>query len=113
MKIIIVAVLVAVAGDCFAAGLFGSRSRRRNNDETPRPPQYVPYEPRRITPPENPVHVEGYQNSQGTYVQPYRRTRPDNTRWNNYGTEGNTNPYTGRQGTRRPQGGGLFGGDDD
>lgn len=44
--------------------------------------------------------VNGYTRSNGTYVQPYERTAPDNTRSNNYSTQGNINPYTGQQGTK-------------
>ena len=48
------------------------------------------------------VHVDGYTRSNGTYVQPHMRTAPDNTTSNNYSTYGNTNPYTGKQGTHHP-----------
>lgn len=47
-------------------------------------------------------YVNGYQTKNGTYVAPYHRTTPDNTRSNNYGTQGNTNPYTGQAGTVNP-----------
>lgn len=46
--------------------------------------------------------VEGYMRRDGTYVQPSHRTTPDNSLHNNYSTQGNTNPYTGREGTRNP-----------
>lgn len=48
------------------------------------------------------VHVDGYTRSNGTYVQPHMRTAPDHTASNNYSTYGNTNPYTGKQGTHHP-----------
>ncbi len=54
------------------------------------------------------VNVNGYwrdSNHDGvkdTYVSPYTRTAPDDSRLNNYSTQGNTNPYTGRQGTESP-----------
>ena len=48
------------------------------------------------------VHVQGYTRSNGTYVQPYTRTAPDNTNLNNYSTQGNVNPYTGQAGTVQP-----------
>lgn len=48
------------------------------------------------------VHVNGYTRSNGTYVQPHMRSAPDNTTSNNYSTYGNTNPYTGQQGTHHP-----------
>lgn len=47
------------------------------------------------------VRVRGhYRPSTGTYVAPYNRTSPDRNPYNNYGTQGNYNPYTGRVGTR-------------
>lgn len=45
-------------------------------------------------------NVSGYTNSRGTYVQPYTRTTPNNTRNDNYSTVGNNNPYTGSAGTK-------------
>jgi hypothetical protein len=47
------------------------------------------------------VHVNGYYRSNGTYVQPYERSAPDNTVTNNYSYQGNTNPNTGEVGTNR------------
>lgn len=44
------------------------------------------------------VYVNGYYKSNGTYVNAYHRTSPDNTPNNNYGTAGNVNPYTGNNG---------------
>lgn len=44
--------------------------------------------------------VRGYSKKDGTYVQPYTKTSPDRTRNNNYSTRGNTNPYTGKAGTK-------------
>ena len=32
------------------------------------------------------VNVNGYYRSNGTYVQPYVRSSPDNVKWNNYGS---------------------------
>lgn len=51
-----------------------------------------------------PVHVNGYTKTDGTYVQPHYRTQADDTRTNNYSTQGNVNPYTGTEGTRDPYG---------
>lgn len=45
----------------------------------------------------------GYTTDRGTYVQPYRATNPNNTQYDNYGTRGNVNPYTGAVGTRSPR----------
>lgn len=48
------------------------------------------------------VYHEGYWRKDGTYVQPHYQTAPDQTRMNNYSTQGNTNPYTGQAGTVNP-----------
>ena len=39
-----------------------------------------------------------YKKSSGTYVQSYYRTSPNTTRYDNYSTKGNYNPYTGKKG---------------
>ena len=44
--------------------------------------------------------VNGYHRSDGTYVQGHYRSSPDNYRNNNWSTSGNSNPYTGKKGTR-------------
>lgn len=46
--------------------------------------------------------VQGYNRQDGTYVQPYTRSAPDNSYNNNYGVRGNTNPYSGQTGTASP-----------
>ena len=46
-------------------------------------------------------YVNGYTRSDGTYVQGYYRSSPDQYRYNNYSSQGNTNPYTGQAGTQR------------
>jgi hypothetical protein len=51
-------------------------------------------------PAQQPVIVNGYWRSNGTYVQPYYRTRPDGNFYNNWSTYPNVNPYTFQQGTR-------------
>jgi hypothetical protein len=45
-------------------------------------------------------YVKGYTAKNGTYVKPHRQTNPDRTQKNNYSTKGNTNPWTGKKGTR-------------
>ncbi|MEK1925050.1 MAG: hypothetical protein AAAB11_06330 [Rhizobium giardinii] len=45
--------------------------------------------------------VNGYTRSNGTYVQPHYRSAPNGSRYDNYSTSGNVNPYTGQAGTRR------------
>lgn len=46
------------------------------------------------------VRVKGYFRKDGTYVQPHTRTSPDGYKYNNYSSYGNTNPYTGKNGTK-------------
>ena len=47
------------------------------------------------------VHVRGYYRNDGTYVPPHYRSNPDERTDNNWSHIGNTNPYTGKRGTRR------------
>jgi hypothetical protein len=47
-------------------------------------------------------YVNGYTRSNGTYVQGYTRSTSDNSYNNNYEVKGNTNPYSGNEGTRTP-----------
>jgi hypothetical protein len=42
------------------------------------------------------TQVDGYWRKNGTYVQPYERTLPDQRLDNNYGYPGNYNPNTDR-----------------
>lgn len=48
------------------------------------------------------VGVRGSYRSNGTYVQPHYRSDPDSSRWNNWSTKGNYNPYTGKKGYVSP-----------
>lgn len=48
------------------------------------------------------TNVKGYTKKSGTYVAPHKRTAPNKTKMDNYSTKGNTNPYTGKAGTKRP-----------
>ena len=50
----------------------------------------------------NDVYVNGYYRNNGTYVEPYHRSAPDSSPYNNYSTQGNINPYTGARGTVNP-----------
>jgi hypothetical protein len=45
------------------------------------------------------VSVDGYYRKDGTYVQPHHRSDPNSTSNDNWSTKGNTNPYTGQEGT--------------
>ena len=48
------------------------------------------------------TYVRGYIRSDGSYVAPHYRSSPDSSRFNNYSTQGNVNPYTGQPGTVNP-----------
>lgn len=50
----------------------------------------------------SPVAVRSYVNSNGTFIQNHKRTLPNSTKFDNYSTKGNVNPYTGRSGTKNP-----------
>lgn len=47
-------------------------------------------------------YVRPHVNKNGTYVEGHMRTNPDSSRTNNYGSQGNVNPYTGQAGTVNP-----------
>ena len=44
----------------------------------------------------------GYMRKDGTYVQPHFKSSKNSTTLDNYSTKGNTNPYTGKKGTKKP-----------
>lgn len=55
------------------------------------------------TPAEATSRVRGYYKpSTGTYVQPYYRSSPNRSTFDNWSTRGNYNPYTGKSGTQSP-----------
>lgn len=43
-------------------------------------------------------YVNGYTRSDGTYVQGYYRSSPNSVKYDNYSSQGNSNPYTGNKG---------------
>jgi hypothetical protein len=43
------------------------------------------------------VRVRGYYR-QGYYVMPYYRSSPNSTKYDNWSTKGNINPFTGQKG---------------
>ena len=45
---------------------------------------------------------KGYIKKDGTYVAPSHATNPNKSKADNYSSKGNTNPYTGKEGTRDP-----------
>jgi hypothetical protein len=46
------------------------------------------------------VYVPGYTKTDGTRVKAHYRSDPDGNFNNNWSTKGNTNPYTGKEGTK-------------
>lgn len=48
------------------------------------------------------TYVQPYVRSDGTVVQGHYRSAPDRNPYNNYGTQGNVNPYTGQAGHTNP-----------
>ena len=47
------------------------------------------------------TYVNGYTRQNGTYVQPHYQAAPNQYRYDNYSSQGNVNPYTGKAGTQR------------
>lgn len=45
------------------------------------------------------TYVKPYIRKDGTFVNGYYRTAPNSNRSDNYSTQGNYNPYTGKRGT--------------
>jgi hypothetical protein len=46
--------------------------------------------------------VHGYTKKDGTYVAGYKRTTENHSKFDNWSTKGNVNPYTGKAGTKDP-----------
>lgn len=44
--------------------------------------------------------VSGYSKKDGSYVAPHQRSTRDSTKDNNWTTKPNTNPYTGKEGSK-------------
>jgi hypothetical protein len=48
------------------------------------------------------VRVKGYIRKDGTYVAPHYRSSPDSSKYNNWSSKGNSNPYSGKTGSKDP-----------
>lgn len=48
------------------------------------------------------TRVKGHTRKNGSYVAPHYRSNRDNSKSNNYSSKGNTNPHTGKRGTKDP-----------
>lgn len=49
-------------------------------------------------------YTGGYIRSNGTYVRPHFSSNADHSRFNNWSTRGNVNPFTGKTGHLNPFG---------
>jgi hypothetical protein len=83
----------------------GSKATPRSHVTTPKAttPKATPKAAPKVTPakPANkPTHVKQYVTKKGTVVAPHIRSAEDKTRANNFSTKGNTNPVTGKPGTK-------------
>jgi len=45
--------------------------------------------------------VRGSVTKSGTYRQPHYRTSPNKSKIDNWSTKGNSNPYTGKKGSKK------------
>lgn len=52
-------------------------------------------------------YVSGYYRKDGTHVDGYYRSDANDTKYDNYSTKGNINPYTGAEGTKNPDNDGV------
>lgn len=46
------------------------------------------------------TNVRAHVTKNNVYVPPHRRSTPDTNKANNWSAKGNTNPYTGKKGTK-------------
>lgn len=46
--------------------------------------------------------VKGYTKKNGSYVQLHYRSSPNRSKFDNWSTKGNYNPYSGKKGTVNP-----------
>ncbi len=49
------------------------------------------------------TYVKPHVNKNGQYTEGHYRSAPNSTTYDNYGTRGNYNPYTGNVGTQTPR----------
>ncbi len=47
------------------------------------------------------TYVKPYVKNDGTYVEGHHRSAPNSNRFDNYNSQGNSNPYTGERGSER------------
>ncbi|MCX6164361.1 MAG: hypothetical protein NTU73_05790 [Ignavibacteriae bacterium] len=47
------------------------------------------------------IYIKSYIKSNGTFVNGYYKTKPDDSFWNNWSSCGNVNPFTGKIGNKK------------
>ncbi|WP_037473395.1 hypothetical protein [Simplicispira psychrophila] len=85
-RIVITSITIFIAGTLGISTLVQAKGSRSSS-----------YKSYNTTPKEN--NVSGYSRKDGTYVAPHHRSNRDGARNNNWTTQGNTNPHTGKDGT--------------
>lgn len=49
------------------------------------------------------TNVRGYRKKDGTYVAPHHRSNSNSTQRDNWSSRPNSNPYTGKRGSKEPK----------
>ena len=75
-KLILISALAIASSGAAHAQYYGTGSNNRNH------------------------YVQPHSKSSGSYSQGHYQTNPNRTQTDNYGAQGNYNPYTGQQGSR-------------
>lgn len=88
MKRIVITSLAIIISISFSTSAFAGAKGNSNKGS---------YKSYSSTPKEH--NVSGYTRSNGTYVAPHYRSNRDGARNNNWTTQGNINPHTGKKGT--------------
>jgi hypothetical protein len=52
---------------------------------------------------DNHTSVRGYKTKSGTVVQPHERSNKNKTQIDNWSTKGNSNPHSGKRGSKKLQ----------
>jgi hypothetical protein len=83
-----------------AVTICGSTGARGSHHGTRGPSSAHTY----LSPRASDTRTSGYTRRNGTYVHSYMHSAADDTKMNNFSTKGNVNPYTGKVGTKDPNG---------
>jgi hypothetical protein len=93
---------IAICFWAFLVTVYVLRSSGESVSPSPRAGVYV--DPLRLQTQDEPVWVNGYFRSDGTYVPGHYRTKADADASNSWSSYPNVNPYTGKPGTRHMDG---------